>query len=77
MEIYLEAFIDYLRIEKGLSPNSIAAYGQDLKKYINYLKRSELVYPKEITRPIITPLFCGTMAVDGQKKAGKPKNTNR
>ncbi|MCM8823634.1 MAG: site-specific tyrosine recombinase XerD [Candidatus Omnitrophica bacterium] len=38
MEVYLEAFLDYLRIEKGLSINTILSYKQDLVKYINFLK---------------------------------------
>ena len=33
MDIYLETFIDYLRVEKGLSLNTILSYQQDLKKY--------------------------------------------
>lgn len=32
-----DAYMDYLTIEKGLSVNSIAAYGTDLASYINYL----------------------------------------
>lgn len=50
MEVYLEAFIDYLKVEKGLAPNSIAAYTRDLKKYTRYLKKEGLSDPKDITR---------------------------
>jgi len=32
-----DAYMDYLTIEKGLSANSITAYGTDLSSYINYL----------------------------------------
>ena len=32
-----DAYRDYLTIEKGLSANSITAYGTDLASYINYL----------------------------------------
>jgi len=32
-----DAYMDYLTIEKGLSANSITAYGTDLASYINYL----------------------------------------
>lgn len=31
-------FFDYLKYEKGLSENSIAAYGSDLEKYCKYLE---------------------------------------
>ncbi len=54
MELYLEAFIDYLRIEKGLSANSILAYTQDLKKYLSALKKIGIEDPKRITRKDIT-----------------------
>ncbi len=42
MKVYLEAFIDYLRVEKGLASNSICAYSADLKKYAKYLKKRGL-----------------------------------
>lgn len=32
-----DAYMDYLTIEKGLSANSITAYGADLASYINFL----------------------------------------
>lgn len=54
MEVYLEAFMDYLRIEKGLSANSIYAYGQDLKKYLVVLKKLGIKDPKKISRKDIT-----------------------
>jgi len=54
MEIYLEAFIDYLRIEKGLAANSIYAYNEDLAKYAEYLKKQGKDDPKKIVRKDIT-----------------------
>ena len=35
--ILLKSFITYLRLEKSLSPNSIEAYENDLKKLISFL----------------------------------------
>ncbi|MEI8349721.1 MAG: site-specific tyrosine recombinase XerD [Candidatus Omnitrophota bacterium] len=49
MEIYCEAFNDYLKVEKGLSQNSILSYQQDLKKYTAYLREQGIVEPAKIT----------------------------
>lgn len=52
-----EALTDYqffLKIERGLSENSIKAYSQDIKKLINFLNGQELsVSPEEIESEII------------------------
>lgn len=50
MDLYIEAFFDYLRVEKGLALNSIKAYKVDLEKYRSYLKQLEISLPGQITR---------------------------
>jgi len=37
-----KSFIDHLQIERGLSPNSIAAYGRDLDRFARYLTEKDL-----------------------------------
>ena len=37
-----KSFIDHLQIERGLSPNSIAAYGRDLDRFAGYLTKKDL-----------------------------------
>ncbi len=35
----LASFLDYLKVEKGLAPLSIAAYGRDLQQFAEFLER--------------------------------------
>jgi len=34
---YLQNFINYLSVERGLAPNTLESYGRDLNQYIKYL----------------------------------------
>jgi integrase/recombinase XerD len=53
MDVYLEAFMDYLKIEKGLAPNSLYAYSHDLRKYLEYLENKGIKDLKNINRQVI------------------------
>lgn len=49
-KIYINPFENFLRLERGLSENSIEAYVRDLKKFIEFLEINEIeVSPSEIT----------------------------
>lgn len=54
MAPYYEVFFDYLRIEKGLADNSVAAYYQDIKKYEAYLNDKGIDKPHSVSRKEIT-----------------------
>ncbi|MFW6160377.1 MAG: site-specific tyrosine recombinase XerD [Acidobacteriota bacterium] len=43
-EEVLKAFLDYLAVEKGLSPNTILSYSQDLKKLFLFLQQKKLTW---------------------------------
>jgi len=48
-ERYISHFVSFLKIEKGLSENSILAYERDVQKLKEYAL-PELKHPKDITR---------------------------
>ncbi len=50
MDNFLEVYLDYLRVEKGLSPNSVNSYKLDLVKYLAFLKRKGISVPNKISR---------------------------
>ncbi len=48
MNPYLEQYLIFLRYEKNLSENSIAAYKMDLERYISYLEAGKTNRPEDI-----------------------------
>ncbi|UCG34841.1 MAG: site-specific tyrosine recombinase XerD [Candidatus Omnitrophota bacterium] len=54
MEVFREAFLDYLKIERGLSKNSLLSYELDLKKYLDYLGKKGVTEPARVAREDIT-----------------------
>ena len=42
MQAFLDAFMDYLALEKGLSKNSLNAYRNDLDQFLNYLQKKNI-----------------------------------
>ena len=49
LDKYIENFIDYLRFERHLSPNTVESYRRDLRKYHQYLKKKGTADPEDIT----------------------------
>ena len=45
----LDAFIDTIWIEKGLSTNTLNSYKTDVEKYLNWISKNALSY-KNLTR---------------------------
>ena len=60
----LDAFIDTIWIEKGLSTNTLNSYKTDVEKYLNWISKNALSY-KNLTRSNILEYLAYLF---GQKK---------
>jgi len=49
MNDYLDLFISYLAVEKGLSANTQEAYSRDLARYLDYLEQQGRTAPASVT----------------------------
>jgi integrase/recombinase XerD len=49
----LDAFLNYLVVEKGLSANTLEAYGRDLSRYIGFLLKSEAVQADQVNSAVV------------------------
>jgi integrase/recombinase XerD len=68
----LDGFLDYLKIEKGLAPLTVAAYTTDIEQFANFLekrKRTLLNAQRKHVREFIQQLFGN--AVDGRSVGRK------
>lgn len=54
MDLYQDSFIDYLRVEKGLSKNTLIAYKEDLHKYFDCLNEKKISSFDQISHKDIT-----------------------
>lgn len=48
MDQYLDLFLNFMVVEKGLSNNTLDAYGRDLAEYLAFLSRSGVACPDHI-----------------------------
>ena len=47
----LGEYLDYLAVERGSSPNTVAAYRRDLTRYLDWLAAEKIVEPADVMRP--------------------------
>jgi len=64
MNDYLDLFISYLAVEKGLSANTQEAYSRDLARYLDYLEQQGRTAPASVTSGDIA-LFLGRLKDQG------------
>ncbi|HIC85264.1 MAG TPA: site-specific tyrosine recombinase XerD, partial [Desulfobacterales bacterium] len=49
----VDRFLDYIRVERGLSKNTIEAYAQDLGAFVEYLGK-RAINPQDVTPQVIS-----------------------
>lgn len=49
MDGYIDSFIDHIRVERGLSRNTVEAYGNDLNRFNEYLAQRGIIDPTQVT----------------------------
>jgi len=50
----VQVYLDHLKSERGLSAHTIDAYTRDLSRYIDYLRMSGVVNPREVTPVVVS-----------------------
>jgi integrase/recombinase XerD len=53
MNQYLDLFLNYLVVEKGLSKNTLDAYGRDLARYLEFLEEKSITAPDRISSQLV------------------------
>ena len=65
MESYVNQFINYLDVERGLAQNTLESYGRDLHQFENYLQNSNMGMLKDSNRTIIIT-YLGSLQSKGR-----------
>jgi len=53
MDHFLDLFMNYLAVERGLARNTLDAYGRDLSRYLAWLQRHGVTHPEDISVPLL------------------------
>lgn len=54
MKQFVDDFLGHLSVERGASPNTLAAYGRDLGQYVQFLDERGVTSPAQVTRDQVT-----------------------
>ena len=49
----VQTYLDHLTVERGMSRNTVGAYGRDLRRYANYLAELGVTDPSQVTSAMI------------------------
>ena len=53
MNHYLDHYLNYLAVERGLANNTLDAYGRDLARYLDYLEKQKVVALENISAAVV------------------------
>lgn len=63
LEVSIQSFLDFCRVEKGLAPNSILSYRQDLTRFSRFCRKSAPdAPPAEAVRAYLDSLYAGNLS---------------
>ena len=65
LKAYINEYLSYLKIERGLSDASISSYRQDLNQYNNYLTEKNVTSVKSITTETLVT-FLQFLSIEGK-----------
>ncbi len=59
MDKAVQAFLDHLMVERGLSGNTIAAYGRDLSQFVDHLREKGIGSFADVTEAVLVEFLDG------------------
>ena len=59
----LDLFLSHLRIERGLAPNTVEAYGRDLRRYLDFLEGRKLHEWAQVDRAVVQEYLAKLVAL--------------
>ncbi len=73
MNHYLDQYLNYLAVERGLARNTLDAYGRDLARYLEYLERNQITTLERIS-PAVVLRFLSHLKDSGLSARSRARN---
>ena len=64
LESLVDAYLSHLRVERALSPHTLAAYGRDLSKFVTFAENQGVTEPRELNLGVVSA-WLGSLAKAG------------
>ncbi|MGH2630434.1 MAG: site-specific tyrosine recombinase XerD [Actinomycetota bacterium] len=62
IEIEASRYLDHLTVERGLSPNTLAAYRRDLHRYLSFLAARDVTEPSQVDEATVRSFLASVSA---------------